>query len=470
MRIINKHVLLAVILPSAAVLVGGCVLTPREAKVEQARLEAAGKPYEKSAEHRTTPALSDDPHWREVLHRAFLANGELEAAYFEWAMAVSRIPQVGAYPNSPLSVGFEYMFSDEQMKSWDRTTISAGPDAMENLAFPTKVRQSATVATKDAQAAGERFAASKFALQRRVLNAWIDYALEAERVRIGRENVTLLKLLNETAAGRVQAGASQQDLLRTEIELRRAENELLTMEAQLPQMRAMLNAMMGREPDAALSPPTGLPQARTVPADDSALFAIGVAANPELKALAYETAGRRDALERARMEYIPDINPFGAITGDVSQVVGAMVTLPTVIPRIQGMVKEARADLRRVQAMARQTRLDRAAEYVATLYTLRNSERQATLFEQQILPAARRVLDNARQSYAAGTGMYLDLIEAQRTLLDVQLTIIEARAAREKSLADLEALAGVDVETLVATPSTSPTLPTTTRSARGAEP
>ena len=146
-----------------------------------------------------------------------------------------------------------------------------------------------------------------------------------------------------------------------------------------------------------------------------------------------------------------------------------MVTLPTVIPRIQGMVKEARADLRRVQAMARQTRIDRAAEYVATLYTLRNAERQATLFEQQILPAARRVLDNARQSYAAGTGMYLDLIEAQRPLLDVQLTIVEAKAAREKSLADLEALAGVDVETLAATPSTSPTLPTTTRSARVGE-
>jgi outer membrane protein TolC len=194
-----------------------------------------------------------------------------------------------------------------------------------------------------------------------------------------------------------------------------------------------------------------------VPADDAALLAAGVGASPELKALAFEQTGRRDALERARMEYLPDINPFAAITGDVSQVIGADVMLPTVIPRIKGMVKEARADLRRVDAMARQTRLDRAAEYVAAVYALRNTERQAALFEKQVLPSAQRVLENVRQSYSAGTGGYLDLIEAQRTLLDVRLTIAEAKAAREKHLADLEALAGVDIETI----ETSTTQPTT---------
>jgi outer membrane protein TolC len=372
-------------------------------------------------------------------------------------MAVSRIQQAGSYPNSPVTFGFEYMFSDESMKSWDRTTLSAGFDAGESLLLPNKVYQSGKIATRDAQAAGERFSAAKFGLQRRVLNAWIDYALLAEQVRIQRENAALLKLLNETAAGRVQAGGPQQDLLRTDIEYRMSDNQLRTMESELPRMRAMLNALMGRAADAPLPPPPALAEQRPVPADDAALLAVGVDANPELKALALETTGRRDALERARMEYLPDINPFAAITGDVTQVVGVDVMLPTVLPRIRGMVKEARADLRRVQAMARQTRLDRSAEYVAALYALRNSERQASLFEQQILPAAQRVLENVRQAYTAGTGIYLDLIEAQRTLLDVRLTIAESRAAREKSLADLEALAGVDVETL----SRATTQPTT---------
>ena len=442
-------------------LLGGCVLAPREAKQEEARLDEAGETYRHPFSKRELPELPEQPTWREVLRRAFLANGELEVAYWEWAMAVSRIQQAGSYPNSPVSLGFEYMFSDESMKAWDRTTLSAGFDAGESLLLPNKVYQSGKIATRDAQAAGERFAAAKFALQRRALNAWIDYTLLAEKVRIQKENAGLLKLLNETAAGRVQAGGPQQDLLRTEIEYRMSEDELRTMQSELPRMRAMLNAMLGRVADAPLAPPSGLTEQRPLPADDGALLALGVDANPELKAFAVETTGRRDALERARMEYLPDINPFAAITGDVTQVVGVDVMLPTVLPRIRGMVKEARADLRRVQAMARQTRLDRSAEYVAAVYALRNSERQASLFEKQILPAAQRVLENVRQAYTAGTGMYLDLIEAQRTLLAVRLTIAESKAAREKSLADLEVLAGVDIETLTRSTTQQTTQPTT---------
>jgi outer membrane protein, heavy metal efflux system len=93
------------------------------------------------------------------------------------------------------------------------------------------------------------------------------------------------------------------------------------------------------------------------------------------------------------------------------------------------------------------------------VYALRNSERQAALFEKQIVPTAQRVLENVRQAYTAGTGGYLDLVEAQRTLLDVRLTVAEAKMAREKSLADLEALAGIDIETL----KSATTQPTTTQ-------
>jgi outer membrane protein TolC len=129
------------------------------------------------------------------------------------------------------------MFSGGRMKAFDRTTINVGPDPMENLAFPPKVYQAAKAALADARAAGRQFAAAKFDLQRRVLNDWFDYALLAERTRIQQGNLALLRLTNETAAGRVRAGAPQLDLLRAEIELRRVENDLRGVEAGLPGAR-----------------------------------------------------------------------------------------------------------------------------------------------------------------------------------------------------------------------------------------
>ena len=433
-------------LVAATALLSGCVLAPKEADEQRARLQAAGEPYRVPFERRALPQLPPQPTWADVLRRAFLANGELEAAYHEWAMAVARIPQAGAYPNSPVALGFEYMFSGERMKAFDRTSVTAGFD--EALAFPTKVYQAAKVATRDAEAAGERFLAAKFALQRRVLTDWSDYALAAEQARIQRENLSLLRLLLETAGGRVRAGGPQRDLLRTQIEYRLAQNRLADIDAGLPQARARLNAMLGRPADAPLPPPGALPPARPLPADDAALIAAAAAANPELAGLARLVEGRRDALELARMQYIPDITPAAGFTGTVEQFVGLGVMLPTVIPQIQGMTREARADLRRVEALYRQTRLDRQAQVVAALYVLRNSERQAALFADQVLPASERVLADVRRAYTAGTADYLQLIDAQRTLLDVRLLLAESRTVRERSLADLEALAGVDVETL----------------------
>src|SRR5256885_15504897 len=145
----------------ASTVVGGCVLTPRGTRQEKQRLNAAGRVFERRFEQRELPALSSEPDWREVLRRAFLANGDLEAAYFDWKAALARIPQVANYPNTNLAPTFSYMFSADRMKAFDRTTVSIGFDPMQNLAFPTKVARAGKLALEQAPASGKRFGAAK---------------------------------------------------------------------------------------------------------------------------------------------------------------------------------------------------------------------------------------------------------------------------------------------------------------------
>jgi outer membrane protein TolC len=219
--------------------------------------------------------------------------------------------------------------------------------------------------------------------------------------------------------------------------------------------------MLGRDPRAPMKLPATLPAARPLAADDAKLIAMAVDNNPELARLGHEVAGRQDALELARMAYIPDINPMAGFTGSISQMIGAMVVLPTTLPEIRGKIDESRAMLRSTQAMLRQTRSDRAASFVAALYAMRSAERQAAVFREAILPRAQQTLASMRQAYAAGTAGFTDLIDTQRTLLDVRLMIAEARIEREKRLAELEALAGVDIETLARPSSHRATQPAT---------
>jgi outer membrane protein, heavy metal efflux system len=425
-----------------------CVLAPREAKQEAAALARASEAYRLPYEERALPALPEHPGWEDVLRRALLANGDLEAAHFAWAAAVHRIERAGAYPNTALSLDFTQTFSGSGLKGFDRNAIGLGFDPMENLAFPSKVYQAAKVATAEARAAGERLLATKLDLQRRVLNGWFDYAWLAARQRLRAEKADWLRVGAETVAARVAAGEPRALLLEAETAHLLAENDLRTGTAELAQARARLNALLAREPDAALPPPAELEPPRPLPVDDGTLLTRAAAENPELIALAHDVQGKRDAVTLARLQYIPDVNPFVGIEGAASQAAGFALTIPTFLREVQGMIREARAGLQAATARARQATLDRAAAVVATLSAVRSAERQAELVDGPIRRAVENARASARLAYGAATVPFADLIAAEQTVLDVRLLAAEARTTREKSLADLEALIGADVEAL----------------------
>jgi outer membrane protein TolC len=424
----------------------GCAFTPVGANEEHAKLDAAGKPYEPPVEHRVLPELPPQPTWRDVLSRAFLASGEVEGAYFQWKAALERVGIASAWPNSRLTLGYSVALGPSDMKTFDRMTFAAGVDPMQNLSWPAKTAADGRIALDQAREAGERFRVAKFALQQRVLSAWARYGGMAERIRIVREELELRRLAMSTARARMDVGGPQADLLRSDVAVRTAEEALHGDEAELQAIRAELNAMLARQPNEPLSPPALEP--RPVPADDAALLVAVAEQNPELAALGHRVAERGDALERARLEWAPDINPSLSITGSIAQAIGAAVVLPTTVAQIEGGVREAGAMLRASQATLRQARRDKAAAVVATLVMLRHAERQVTVFDRRVLPTATLLASTTRQRYAAGAAPYTDLLEAEQAVLSTRLVIAEARAMREERLAELEGLIGADIEAI----------------------
>jgi cobalt-zinc-cadmium efflux system outer membrane protein len=125
-----------------------------------------------------------------------------------------------------------------------------------------------------------------------------------------------------------------------------------------------------------------------------------------------------------------------------------MVTLPLRLEAIRGGIEQARANLRATQAARTQYERDLAASFVLNLVVLRNDERQISLFEKSILPRTRQTIEVAQVSYAAGKLTFLELLDAQRTYLEVRLTLAELKTEREKALAAIETWSAVDVEAM----------------------
>lgn len=440
-----------VLITGLALLFAGCMMKPKETHQLDQELQEAGKPYQKPFAQRALPELPSPATWQDVLQRSLLASGELEAAYHEWRAAEEAIGAASYWPNSNVSLGFEYMFSGGSIKTWDRVTTSAAFDPSAPLKLPSKIRKGGEIALANAQQAAQTFASTKFRIQRQALTSYYDLALMQEQIRLMRQNLELQKLTVQNVRSRVQAGggggAAQQDMLKAQLAARVMENEIATMQSQSKAMRSMLNGMMARPTDAPIDLPETLPDPRPIPADDQ-LIAMGVDTSPEIKRLAAQVKGRKDAIDLAKMQYLPDISPTAAFTGSVSQSIGAMVVLPTTIPMIEASIKEAQAMREASEAMLRQTRQDKAANFVATLYALRNAERQQAFYRDSILPVSRQVLQAARQDYTAGRLGLGELLDAQRMLIDVNRSIDEFRIDREKRLAELEEIAGMDVEAI----------------------
>lgn len=446
-RILPRRLAAGLTCGALILLSSGCALTPDGTSQERDRLDAAGRPYEKPFEKRELPELGDRPSWREVLHRAFMADGNLEASYFEWKAACERIDAASAWPNSRVMLGFSYALGPSDMTTFDRSTFSGSFDPAMNLSFPAKTAREARIALDEARAAGERFRAAKFELQARVLSEYADYCslVAQEHTRAAQAAISLSG--SRTSASRIGPGSTQDDVVKSRILAEESENALRTTRAELAAARARLNGLLAREPGAAIQVPA-VPELRPIPVDDAAMLLAAVEQNPELGALARGVDGRTDALERAKLEWLPDFSPSVSITGGIAQAIGASIMLPTTVGKIRAQTREAEAMLKAAEARLRQAKREKASLFAGTLLLMRDAEAQSNVVESRIVPLAEQVLASARRRYESGVGMYTELLEAQRGVLETRLLTIQARTQREKRLAELEALMGADIQTL----------------------
>ena len=123
------------------------------------------------------------------------------------------------------------------------------------------------------------------------------------------------------------------------------------------------------------------------------------------------------------------------------------MSLPIWRDKIAAEIAAAQADKHAARARLSAEQVEIAAELVSMLYMYREASRNDELLREKLLPKSRQSLDAARAGYVNGRASFLDVIDAQRTLLEFELERIEAGTQRELSLASLSlVIAGIAPE------------------------
>jgi outer membrane protein TolC len=135
----------------------------------------------------------------------------------------------------------------------------------------------------------------------------------------------------------------------------------------------------------------------------------------------------------------------GGNSGQDSVALVFQMNLPLWRDSYRGAVRQAQARQAGIEQQRVDTENALLAKAAQAYYEYRDSIRKMRLYHDTLIPKGQELLRASEAAYRAGTIDFLSLIDAQRTLLDYHLAYERALADNRQKLAELEMLAGTEL-------------------------
>ena len=438
-----------------SVLLAGCAATTPATKsvVSESTMGAESRiPVEPRSQAYGIQSLSEDSTLSDYLRVAAYNNPGLEADFYRWKAALEKVPQVTSLPDPRFNYGYFIREVETRVGPQEQKIGIA-----QTFPWFGKLRLRGERAGEAAIVAREQYEGTKVALFFKVKEAYYELYYLSKSISITKENMGLLKHLESVAQARFRAGSDVTGVVKAQVELGKLEDRLLSLEDLKTPITAKLNAAMNRSVDEEIPWPSSFTTS-DVNFTDQEVMAILDESNPELLALAAKVSEEKKSLALAKKEFWPDVTLGVDYIGtgdarmagvsdsgkDAVMVMGS-INIPLWWGKYRAGVREAEA--RRngaIQSLEnRENVLE--ADLKMSLYKFHDAQRKINLFGNTLTPLAKNSLEVAEQAYETGKEDFLQLIDAQRLLLDIQLSYQRALTDREQRLAEIEMLIGRDL-------------------------
>ncbi len=396
--------------------------------------------------------IPEDAAEADYVRLALERNPAIRAAGERVRRLAQRIPQAKSLDDPVVRVApFGEMAQTAAGEVGVMTSVS------QRLPFPGKLDARGRIATRAAAEAAQELQRTRLAVVSDTRLAFWSYYDAARAIEVTRRSRGLLTQIRDVAESKLKAGAAtQQDVLRSSLELSNLDNELIAYGQRLTTAQATLNRLIDRPIDAAVPVPEarGLDQ---ITFSLSELLAEAGRANPGLRGIRQRIEGFRERLSLAKLNRWPDLNvSFNynlvdreglsrVATGDNQWWVGFGVNLPIWTQRLDAAEAEA------IRGVLEGTwSLDDEQNRVAfrvqdALARTESHQLQVVLVRDVILQQARQTVEASMSGYRAGRLEFLALVDNWRKLLDVQLMYHHILSQFERSFAELQRTVGRDL-------------------------
>ena len=374
-----------------------------------------------------------------ALGLAASANAELSAARHEFRAVDASVIQAGTLPNPTLEFGMQ----DTQRATRETTVQISQP-----IELGGKRGLRIQAAESGRNAASAELHAKVSEIRANVTTAFFDVLTAQERLYLARDSVEVAERATTTAAKRVIAGkVSPVEETKARVAEAGVRLELLKAKSELGSTRKRLTGFWGNviprfeRAEGQLESLPELPELSEL--------SRRLASAPMLARARIEVDRRQALANLERSRRIPDVSINLGIKrseelGRNQAIFGVSVPLP-LFDRNQGNVLESlrRTDKAKDELSATETRLD--SELAQAYEKLNTSRQEAEALQKEILPGAKSAYDAAVTGFEFGKFAFLDVLDAQRTLLQTKSQYLRALSDAHRAAAEIDGILGEPV-------------------------
>lgn len=389
------------------------------------------------------------------VEEALAHNNELAAAQATAQAAKEGIRRAGVLPDPAL--GFEYYLEPVETRTGPQ---EAAISLSQRLPWPTKLSLQKQEASQQSAIAKSRLQQTRLQVVRRVKEVYVEYAFNNEARRITEEGLELLRYFESVALTRYSAGKLDYgNVLKIQVELARLDERRRSLADQNEPLRGRLNSLLGAPRDIARPNPLKLPVI-IMTMEEGALYGLARSNSPQLVGADQTVDKAKTSLEIAEKDFYPDLalSLKTIVTGDAEfgdppdsgrdpVIAGFSINIPLFRDRRHGAMAEKQQGIRAAKDQRQQKRRDLDAAIDQGLYRYRDALRRQALYQESIIPKVRQELEVGLQAFQDGRQSVFALLDAEKNLLEFELSQRRALADQALEVARLEELVGSTLAT-----------------------
>ena len=403
----------------------------------------------------TTFSFAQNETLQDLIDTAIEVSPKIKMLEMKKVAASNRIEQNSNLPDPMLTLGLanlpvnSFSFTQEPMTGKIVGLSQAFP-------FPGKLSEQADVNSKDVDIVEQEILDAKNELRKNVIKNYNELFYVRKAISIANSSKELLKNIAEVVRTKYSvSSASQQNLLKVELEITNISEKLEDLKSKESSQLSMLNALLLRKEDSQIQTPD-------FPVNDYKTFTVDALIDSAIKyrpfLLGIKEAKQKEQLKKsvAEYDYYPNFNlalqySFRDKIENTNTPLNDFFTvmLGISLPLNYGGKVSAKVDETESMQKLYDEQYDMSIQVLRSSFgssvsKLKSLRERIKLIEEGSLIQANENLKTTLTSYQVGQVDFLNVIDAQNSLLKIENDLYRLKTDYLNEIAELEFLTGTE--------------------------